>query len=112
LKPPDTRRPIDFVRSDAHLPGGGNPCFAAVGAQDGITGQNGLEGRVNVRLIRFLKNEIGSVPGTVTTNQPWNLFVGQASFRRFAAALAGRTFHALFLALERFNLNSSVTPLR
>ena len=99
---PDTRRQIDFVVGNPHLPGGCNQCLAAVGAKDGIRGQNGLEGRANVRLIRFLKNEVGGASGTVTADQHRNLFVGQASFRRFPAALAWCTFHAFLLPLERF----------
>ena len=99
---PDTRRPIDFVRGNVHFPSGGNQRLAAVGTEDRIAGQDGLEGRANVCLIRFLKNEVGGVSGTVTTNPHRNLFVGQASFRCFAAPLAGRTHPALLLALERF----------
>jgi len=99
---PDARRQIDSAVSDAHCPSGSYYGLAAVGAEDRITGQNWLKGGVNVRLIRFLKNEVGGVPVTVTTNQNRNLFVGQASFRRFAAPQAGCTHHALFFALERF----------
>lgn len=93
---------IDRTVGDAHFPSGGAQCLAAVGAEDSIACQYGLERSADVHLVSLLQNEVGCAPGTITANQHRNLFVGQAALRSLATALAGRSCHSLFLALERF----------
>ena len=70
-------------------------CWCRCRCRERLACQYGLERNANVRLVRLLQNEVGCAPGTITANQYRNLFVGQA-------ALAGRSYHSLFFALERF----------
>ena len=75
---------IDRTMGDAHFPSGGTQCLAAVGAEDSIACQYGLERSADVHLVSLLQNEVGGAPETIAANQHRNLFVGQAAFRSLA----------------------------
>ena len=99
---PNARRQIDRAMGDSHFPSGSTQRLPAVGAENDIACQEGLERGADVRSIGLLENEVGRASGTITANQHRNLFVGQAAFRGLAATLAGSARHTLLLALERF----------
>jgi len=61
----------DFARRSTQRP-------AAVCAKHGITRQQRLECRADVRFIRLFQNKIGCAAGTITANQHRNLLLGHA----------------------------------
>ena len=84
---------------DAQGPGGGQ-CFAAVGTQDDVLGQNRLESDNDLGRIVGAENEIRSASRAVTRHEHRHLFAGQSALAGFPAPLARRATEILALALS------------
>ena len=97
---PDARSQVDWPMGDADFPHGGTQGSAAVGAKNRIPRQQWLERCTNVLLVRLLQHKVGSIAGTVTTNQHRDLFRRQTTLRGFAATFMGLAYHAVLFTLR------------